>query len=314
MSLQNRLIKKFQHTKKWAKRTGISCFRVYHNDIPEYPLEIDWYEGDVVAWLHPRTRDDSPEKQFAFETHCKEALLAAFSLDPARLHLKYRYRQSDGTQYKRITQDQNRKVISEQGLHFVVNLSDYLDTGIFLDHRNTRNQVRGIAAEKRVLNLFAYTGSFSCYALAGQAAEVVSVDISNTYSKWIDQNLELNGFEYANHRLITEDCLTFLENTSPKKTQYDIIICDPPTFSNSKRMKKSSFAIDRDQLELFQLCQKHLAPDGILLFSTNSKRFRLNEEALNKYWRIINITEQSIPWDFRNTNIHKCWKMQKIPI
>ena len=308
--LMNRLIKKNKHLAKWAKRNHISVFRVYHKEIPEYPLTVDWVDGNVVAWWHERTRDDTEEKMSAYIADITQQLITAFSISPDRLFLKKRGIQKGTEKYQRLDQQQKVITIEENGLKFEINLSDYLDIGLFLDHRHHRQAIRNLSQGKRVLNLFAYTGSFTCYAIAGGAKETTTVDMSPVYLHWTERNLELNNFKSGpSHHLISEDCLQFLEKETH---QYDIIICDPPTFSNSKRMKQSSFAIERDYPDLISQCERILAPSGLLLFSTNAKGFKLDPEILPKN---LTITEKTTPHtseDFKTCLPHQCWYLTKM--
>jgi 23S rRNA (cytosine1962-C5)-methyltransferase len=200
------------------------------------------------------------------------------------------------------------KVIEEHGLKFEVNLWDYLDTGLFLDHRPTRQRVRNEANGKEVLNLFAYTGAFSVHAAAGGAATTTTVDLSNTYLEWAGRNLALNNFTVGDrHRLVRADCLRWLAETSRQPRGYDLIICDPPTFSNSSSMDKP-FAVDKDHVWLLARLRSLLKPAGVCYFSTNFRGFRLADQA----WPdgvIEDVTEASIPEDFRNRKVHRCWRL-----
>jgi 23S rRNA (cytosine1962-C5)-methyltransferase len=198
--------------------------------------------------------------------------------------------------------------VEEQGLRFEVNLSDYLDTGLFLDHRNTRAMVRDRAAGKRVLNLFAYTGSFTCYARAGGARSTITVDLSNTYCDWAARNLALNNFTAGpDHSIVRADCLDWLVHDARAAGPFDLIVCDPPTFSNSKAMARRSFALDRDLPELLQILRDLLAPGGELFFSSNSRGLRLEEDLLPAGFSVEEISGRTVPQDFRNKKIHRCW-------
>jgi len=313
--LGNRLRKRHDQLRKWAARAGIEAFRLYERDIPEFPLVVDWYAGDVVAWLQPRTRDDTPEKAAEHRARCVQEIREGLELEKGRLFLKTRRRQRhrrEGAtddelagQYERTGEANAVRVIAEQGLKFEVNLSDYLDTGLFLDHRVTRDLVRQRAQGKRVLNLFAYTGSFTCYALAGGAAATTTVDLSNTYQAWTERNMRLNGFEPSrDHRLIAADCVEWIA-----REQYDIVVCDPPTFSNSKRMKADSFAIDRDYPDLLRWIARFVAPGGEVFFSTNSRSFEFDMAHVPAGFGAHEISHRSVPEDFRNRRIHRCWRL-----
>jgi 23S rRNA (cytosine1962-C5)-methyltransferase len=312
--LGNRLAKQLKHLRGWAKAGGITCFRLYERDIPEFPAIVDWYDGDVVAWVYNRTRDDTPEKVRAFEDICEEEILDGLQVPGARLHMKYRGRIKDRSeQYDRVDDRGVVRTVEEQGLKFEVNLSDYLDTGLFLDHRKTRSIIRHYAKGKRVLNLFAYTGSFTVYARAGGAIATTTVDMSKTYQDWTKRNLELNGFavDGALHRLVHADCLQVLEAGPAPGERYDYIVLDPPTFSNSKRMEADSFAVDRDWPRLVEMATRWLADDGWLYFSTNSRQLKWDDAQVPAGYVAREISERTVPDDFRNRRIHRCWTVTK---
>ena len=312
--LGNRLAKQLKHLRGWAKAGGITCFRLYERDIPEFPAIVDWYDGDVVAWVYNRTRDDTPEKVRAFEDLCEEEILDGLQVPGARLHMKYRGRIKDRSeQYDRVDDRGVVRTVEEQGLRFEVNLSDYLDTGLFLDHRKTRSIIRHYAKGKRVLNLFAYTGSFTVYARAGGAIATTTVDMSKTYQDWTKRNLELNGFavDGALHRLVHADCLQFLEAGPAPGERYDYIVLDPPTFSNSKRMEADSFAVDRDWPRLVEMATRWLADDGWLYFSTNSRQLKWDDAQVPTGYVAREISERTVPDDFRNRRIHRCWTVTR---
>jgi 23S rRNA G2069 N7-methylase RlmK/C1962 C5-methylase RlmI len=199
-------------------------------------------------------------------------------------------------------------VVHEGGLKFVVNLSDYVDTGLFLDHRNTRQMVRERSAGKQVLNLFGYTGSFSVYAAAGGATSTTTVDKSSTYTEWTRENLELNGFIGPAHSIVRSDIKAFLDGLRPIE-KWDLVVVDPPTFSNTKGMEVD-WDVQRDHAELLQRLAGHIVPGGTVFFSTNFRRFKLDETALGDY-SVRDITRQTIPDDFRNERIHKCWVLTR---
>jgi len=312
MELANRLQKRQKHLRKWARRNGITCYRLYEKDIPEFPLIVDWYDGEVVVWIFDRSRSDTPAEIDAWRKLALAEVQEGLNVQPDQIFAKDRFRQRGLTgQYKRLDQFEHTRIVQEQGLNFEVNLSDYIDTGLFLDHRNTRDLVRKQAAGKRVLNLFAYTGSFTCYAIDGNASRTTTVDISTTYCNWTIRNFSLNGFAVdTNHRIIHKDCLQYLREAVKRRNQYDIIICDPPTFSNSKSMEVASFAIERDYPSLIRDCVQVLAPGGTLYFSNNARRFKLDESTLPSNLNIRELTPHTIPEDFRNQHIHRCWSIQ----
>ncbi len=314
MELANRLKKRQKHLRRWAGRNGITCYRLYEKDIPDFPLIVDWYDGEVVVWIFDRSRDNTPADINTWRELALTEIRAGLDVQQNQIFAKERFRRRGLTgQYKRIDQIGQTRIVHEQGLNFEVNLSDYLDTGLFLDHRNTRNLVRQQANGKRVLNLFAYTGSFTCYAIDGGASHTTTVDISSTYCNWAIRNLGHNGFAINDHhRLLRKDCLQYLREATKRHEQYDIIVCDPPTFSNSKRMDITSFSVERDYPALIRDCMKLLAPQGTLYFSNNARHFKLDESTLPSNLKIRELTPNTIPEDFRNQHIHRCWKMQNI--
>jgi 23S rRNA (cytosine1962-C5)-methyltransferase len=312
--LANRLRRVHRHLRKWARRSDVTCYRLYEKDIPDQPLIVDWYDGAAVAWAFERTRNETPEQEDAWLAAVEEAIRAGLGLAADAVFLKRRFRQKDRQegdgQYHRLGQREAVKVVAEQGLRFEVNLSDYVDTGLFLDHRPTRAAVRAEAAGKAVLNLFAYTGAFTCYARAGGAAATTTVDLSNTYLEWAARNLALNGFAPdGRHALVRADCLEFLAAAAQRPERYDLIVCDPPTFSNSKAMARP-FAVERDHPWLLERCHALLRPGGVLYFSTNFRGFRLAAAGLPPF-AIEELGERSVPEDFRNRRIHACWRMVK---
>lgn len=307
--LANRLQKRMRHLRQWARRHDISCYRLYARDIPEYPLIMDWYDGESVVWLYARGKESEVEAA-VWHQNALSQIQAALNLTPHQIFVKVRARQQGlQQQYQRFGQRKHVRLVQENGLTFEVNLSDYLDTGLFLDHRQTRAMVQAEATNKRVLNLFAYTGSFSVYATAGGAKSTTTVDISKNYCAWAERNLQHNGFQPGKqHRVLAQDCWRFL---ATDKRNYDLIICDPPTFSNSKRMKRASFAVNRDHPELIQACLKRLATGGTLLFSTNSRNFKLADTTVPHKFIATEITAQTIPEDFAKDPIHRCWRIEQ---
>ena len=306
--LDHRLAKKRRHLLKWARRVDAPCFRLYERDIPEYPLVVDWYDGDVLVWFHPRTRDDTSEAEAAHQQSCLEQIRAALEVDPAHIFVKRRQRQRGLAQYERVSEDSVIRKVREQGLHFEVNLSDYLDTGLFLDHRTTRAMVRERAKDKRVLNLFAYTGSFTVYAAAGGASHTLTVDMSNTYQEWSRRNLALNGFKEGDaHRFEQADCLQMLEAGPRGGELFDVIVLDPPTFSNSKRMVAGSFAIERDWPALLAMTLPWLSGSGQIWFSTNARGFEPTPELVPAGAQIRDITKYTIPEDFADKTPHRAY-------
>ncbi len=314
LQLANRLARVHRHLRKWARRTATSCYRLYEKDIPDQPLIVDWYDGAAVAWAFDRTRNEGPADEAAWLAGVAEAIRHGLELPAERVFLKRRFRQRDRQhgdgQYHRLEHQGVTRVVAENGLRFEVNLSDYLDTGLFLDHRPTRAEVRAAAAGREVLNLFAYTGSFSCAARAGGASATTTVDLSNTYLEWAARNFALNRLGAdPGHQLVRADCLEYLAGTAVPAGRFDLVVLDPPTFSNSKAMARE-FAIERDHPWLLERCHRLLRPGGVLYFSSNARGFALKDGGLPPF-AIEDITERSIPEDFRNRRIHRCWRMTR---
>lgn len=305
----NRLKKKFRHLWKYAKRVGTNAFRVYHRDIPEVPLEIDWYDGHlhVAEYLRPHNR--SPEEHTRWLETMIDTAARTLTVPRERVFFKRRERQRGSSQYEPLTRSGYTVTIEEQGLLFKVNLSDYIDTGLFLDHRALRMHVATRCTNKRVLNLFAYTGSFTVYAAAGGARSTVTVDLSNTYIDWARENLILNGLFGPGHELRRADVLQELQNLHREGRRFDVVILDPPSFSNSKNME-STFDVQRDHVNLITDCLSLLNPGGELYFSTNKRRFQFDREAITDTGAsITKLTKLTMPEDFQGTNIHQVWRI-----
>lgn len=311
--LANRLRKRFKHFHKWARRQGISCFRIYNHDIPEYPLIADYYEGRVVVWLSQRTRDVTEAEREAFRQDAVKQILEGLELEANNLFVKYR---RPGGQYGARSQDVNNQrsshefVVTENNLKFLVNLSDYHDTGLFLDHRQTRARLASEAAGKAVLNLFCYTGSFTVYASAAGAASTVSVDLSSRYLDWAERNLQLNGLENLDNTLVEDDVNAWIRDAAGASQRFDLIICDPPTFSNSKSTA-GIFDVERDHERLINGCLALLNPGGKLYFSTNKRNFQLNALSLPPFVLCQEITKSTIPPDFAANPPHKCYLFEQ---
>lgn len=291
----NRLRKVARHRRKWARRAGVACYRLYDRDIPEVPLVVDWYAGRLH--VADAARGGALPDLDAFLVAAGEAL----GVVEDAIFCKRRERQRGSAQYSRFAREGAVFEVPEGGHRFQVNLSDYLDTGLFLDHRRTRARVQSEAAGKRVLNLFAYTGSFTVYAAAGGATQTVTVDLSTTYLDWAAANLRLNGLEGPTHQLIRADVLQWLRAARLERPRYDLIVLDPPTFSNSKRMR-DTFDVRRDHARLIADTRALLAPGGALYFSTNARRFRLDAAVAAE-----EVTD--IPPDFERSRPHRCWRI-----
>ena len=309
--LKNRLEKNFRHLRKRAAREGIECWRVYDADLPEYATAVDIYgsrkHGDhlhVQEYQAPKDIDESIARARLREV--VRVAGAVLGVPRERIAVKMRSRGKGGEKYGRMDERGEFIEVQEGGLTFLVNLTDYLDTGLFLDHRPLRARVRELAAGKRFLNLFCYTGSVSVFAAAGGASETVSVDLSQTYLDWAARNLALNGFDLPQHKLIWSDALSYLETHS---AMFDLIFVDPPTFSNSKRA--DDFDVQRDHVRLLTRCGERLLPGGMILFSNNFRRFKLDAGALAEF-SIRDITKSTIPFDFeRNARIHHAWELRR---
>jgi len=306
--VKNRLEKNYRHLRKRAEREGIDCWRVYDADLPEYAAAVDIYRTDAGDWLHvqeyqaPASVDEN-----VAHTRLRELTRVAgevLGVPRERIALKQRRRGKGGEKYGRLDERGEFLEVQEGGLRFWVNLTDYLDTGLFLDHRPLRALLRERARDKRFLNLFCYTGAATVHAAAGGARETTSVDLSQTYLDWAARNLALNGFDQPNHRLEWADALGYLATHS---AMFDLIYVDPPTFSNSKRAE--DFDVQRDHVRLLQACGDHLLPGGTIVFSNNFRRFKLDEAALGRF-AIRDITARTIPFDFeRNARIHQAFEL-----
>ncbi len=305
----NRIKKRHMHLWKWAKRTGVSCFRIYDRDIPEIPLTVDVYQQHLHIALILKYRNFSDEEMLLWTQAMADAARRALGIQEDRVFLKTRLQQKGHQQYEKVAQLSKILEVKENDLQFEINLSDYLDTGLFLDHRDTRVMVSQFALNCRFLNLFSYTGSFSVYAAAGGAASTLSVDLSNTYSDWASRNLALNGFAGKLHRCESADVMAWLPLAVKEKQQFDLIVIDPPTFSNSKKMA-GVFDIQRDHVTIINQSLKLLSKNGAIVFSNNFRKFKLEKEKIDCKW-IDDITNKSIPEDFKGKRPHWCWLIRK---
>ncbi len=326
----NRLVKRYKHLSKWARRSGIYAYRIYDRDIPEFPVTLDIYQeyesNKIYSVLtlfelhhHPIHSEEIPKYI--------ECVCTTLNIEKSDISIKYRKKQRDNAQYEKIAETGNRIIVQEGRCRFFVNLSDYLDTGLFLDHRPTRLKIASEAEGKTVLNLFCYTASFSVHALKGGALQVCSVDLSKKYLSWAQDNATLNKLNNPKRcSFIQSDVSVFLKEAQQKRKTWDIIICDPPTFSNSKRTH-NFLDINRHWSELVRQCCTVLAKNGVLYFSSNSKKLVFSTKELNAtsdetispnqflynntIYSVEDCTTQSIPEDFRNKKIHRLWKIQQ---
>ena len=308
LMFKNRLEKVFKHRSKISKRQQIYCFRIYDRDLPEFPLIIEWYSGKVYVAEYKSQHKLSEEEYEEWFEKSLEVIKAVTNLSDDNIYCKSRQRKADRfNQYQKTGNLKEEFIVEEDGLKFLVNLSDYLDTGLFLDHRITRGMVKANISDKKFLNLFCYTGSFTVYAATGGAAETWSIDLSNTYIDWARRNLMLNTSNLKCHRFIKADVLQFLPEIPDN--YFDVIVLDPPSFSNSKMMK-DILDIQRDHEELINNCLTKLKTGGCLYFSTNLRTFKLNHEAILSS-SIKDITAATTPFDFENKLLRYCYLIEK---
>jgi 23S rRNA (guanine2445-N2)-methyltransferase / 23S rRNA (guanine2069-N7)-methyltransferase len=313
---ENRLRKNWKQMRDWARREHIDCYRIYDADMPEYSFAIDHY-GDgqenhwavVQEYAAPRTIDPQ-----AVRSRRREAYVViphVLELPPERIFFRERRRQKEGEQYEKVGHEREFEVVREAPYQFNVNFSDYLDTGLFFDHRLTRRYIGELAKGKRFLNLFAYTGTATVYAAGGGASASTTVDMSRTYLDWAKRNLALNQLAAPQHGFVQDDCLAWLAEQRENARQYDLMFIDPPTHSRSKRMTED-FDVQRDHVRLLELAKNLLARDGAIVFSNNYTRFKLDSTALNVLgFEIRDLTKQTLPKDFaRNPRIHSCFELR----
>jgi 23S rRNA (guanine2445-N2)-methyltransferase / 23S rRNA (guanine2069-N7)-methyltransferase len=312
----NRLAKNIAKLSGWARSESISCYRLYDADMPEYAFAIDLYQSDPQAshgrWLYvqeyapPATVDKARARARREEALSVLPEVTGLPLDA--IYWRTRRPQKGTWQYEQLDDRAERVVVDEGGLKFLVNFTDYLDTGLFLDHRRTRARIRRAAKDRRFLNLFCYTGAATVHAAAGGARTTTSIDMSRTYLDWARSNLEINGFRGEAHRFVQADCLRWLSEDDGAR--FDLVFLDPPTFSNSKRMQRE-FDVQRDHVALIRSTLERLAPEGLLLFSTNLRRFQLDREAFADL-AVLDITRATIPRDFeRHQRIHHCFELRR---
>jgi 23S rRNA (cytosine1962-C5)-methyltransferase len=308
LMFRNRLQKVYKHLSKQALRQGISCYRVYDHDLPEFPFIIEIYEDNLYVSEYKRRHSMEEEEYEAWWNESSQVMADVLDIAPQNIFLKLRQKKEGRLgQYQKLAEKGGEIIVMEGGLKFIVNLTDYLDTGLFLDHRLTRQMVREMAKGKKVLNLFCYTGSFSVYAASGNASEITSIDLSKTYLDWTARNMQLNFPEYDKHLLVHADVKKELQNLHSES--YDLIIMDPPTFSNSKRMN-DLLDIQRDHVKLINDCIWILKAGGVLFFSTNFSKFQLQREQI-KAAVITDITKATRPFDFAGKLYRQCFKIEK---
>lgn len=303
----NRLKKNSAHRLKWAKREGLGAYRLYHQDIPEFPFIIDRYNEYIIVWnrlkegLDQNIIEDLPQIQ----SDLRELFELPSGADD-KLVWKERMVQTREQRYQKYSEDQKHIVVHEQGRKYYCNLWDYLDTGLFLDMRTQRARIQHKLKPQSVLNLFSYTCSVGVSAALGGAI-TTNIDMSKTYLDWGMDNYKLNGIDLGVHRFIQGPCHEVLAEVPTKK--FELIFLDPPTFSNSKRMEMD-FDVQENHSELIRLALKWLTPNGVMLFSTNKKKFKLAEDLLSEF-KIQETTGLTIPEDFKNSAIHKSFEIRK---
>lgn len=345
----NRLKKRFKHLWKYARRVGTNAFRVYHKDIPELPFAVDWYNNHLHVAEYARPHERTPEEHEEWLKAMLDTAAKALTVPRERVFFKRRERQKGTDQYEPVDRRSYTLEIEEQGLLFKVNLSDYVDTGLFLDHRELRLYVAKRCEGARFLNLFGYTGSFTVYAAAGGARSTLTLDLSNTYLEWAQENMELNALIGPHHEFRRCDVLQELDVLAREGRRFDVIVLDPPSFSNSKNMQ-TTFDVQRDHLAILTQCLDLLEPGGELIFSTNKRKFQFdrqelldralqrygssrrspsttsagrpprngsgspterNNRAANEVLDIRKITKLTMPEDFEGTKIHHVWSIAR---
>ena len=302
--IQNRIEKNYKHRLKWAKREGIEAYRIYEKDIPEFPFIVDVY-GPYAVVFHKGDDEIDAEKPEHFD-YALSSVKNVLNIPEANLIIKARSRQKDG-QYEKLDQKNEYISVKEHQASFLVNLHDYLDTGLFLDHRPMRQIIYKESKDKKVLNLFSYTGSVSVMAALGGASHVTSVDMSQTYQEWARRNFSHNNISLKEHNFIVQSAMEYLEKAN---TKFDLIFLDPPTFSNSKKMAED-FEVEKDHVNLIKQCLNILSNNGTLYFSNNKRKFKL-DPIVSTMCKIVDISAKTIPDDFRDPKIHHCYKINHL--
>jgi len=316
----NRLQKRFRHLKKWAQRTGVGAFRLYDRDIPEIPLVLDFYgntadinDAALTCALYKRPYEKDEDDENKWLSAMKESVSSSLGIALDNIFVKQREKQRGLSQYEKIARAHSEKIINEYDLKFKINLSDYLDTGLFTDRRLLRAIIRSESNEKKVLNLFCYTGVFSIYAAAGGAVSTDSVDLSNTYLNWAKENFSINNIPLeGKHNLIRSDVSDYINKAVKAKMKWDIIVADPPAFSNSKKMT-DNFDLNRDLTDLLIKCLAALEENGKIFTSINLRRGAPSARELEEELRRkLNLTDLQVI-DLDNKIIDEDFKGRKIP-
>jgi 23S rRNA (guanine2445-N2)-methyltransferase / 23S rRNA (guanine2069-N7)-methyltransferase len=306
----NRLRKNLKAAQEWARKERIDCYRIYDADMPEYSFAIDWYSDGEQHWVvvqeyaPPRTIDMDAARMRRREVLA--TVPEVLGLARERIYLRERRQQKGTSQYEKVATEREYHIVREHDYQFYVNFQDYLDTGLFLDHRITRRLVAELARGKRFLNLFAYTGTATVQAVGAGASASTTVDMSRTYTDWAKRNLALNDFSDSAHEFVQADVLTWLHDNPPRR--YDLMFIDPPTHSRSKRLE-DDFDVQRDHARLLALAAKLLAARGTIVFSNNYTRFKLDPAIVDTF-DVDDWSERTLPWDFRrNPRIHRCYRL-----
>ncbi len=330
--LGNRLIKRYKHLRKWAKRIGATAWRLYDRDIPEIPLVLDIYGDYIVGALYERPYAKAEDEEEQWLNFMTTIISHSLNKDSSLISMRRRLRQRGQNQYSRLASSGNEIIVKEGGLQFTVNIFDYLDTGLFLDHRKTRDLIRQAAHGRHILNLFCYTAAFSIYAASGGALSTVSVDLSNTYLEKAEKNFLLNAYSATHvkpeaisrfaslarsgqgltkntNALVRADVLRFVHEAGLAGHTWDLIILDPPTFSNSKKMTQT-LDIRRDYHKLLDMSLKLLSPSGELWFSTNARSFAL-DRAFWPAFKIEDLKEATRDEDFRGRSLRACYRFSR---
>jgi 23S rRNA (cytosine1962-C5)-methyltransferase len=309
-ALKNRLQKNLKKLKTYLQKNGIEAYRIYNKDIPEYPYLIDIYGNNAVIYEQGKKLAEEDEaKRILHQKDIEQVIQDVFKISSQHQHFKIRQRQKGNEQYRPLAPGADDYfIIAEPPFKFWVNLERYLDTGLFLDHRPLRQFLFTNCQNKKVLNLFCYTGSLSVAAAKG-GATVVSVDMSRTYLDWAVENFVINDLDHQAHKFIQADVLKELQVMIEANVKFDIILLDPPSFSNSKRME-DDLDIERDHPIMIRDCIKLLAPEGTLYFSTNKRKFELHSIVSQQY-EVKEISQWTIPQDFHHTSIHRAFTIKR---
>jgi len=302
---------------KWSKRNSVFAYRIYDEDIPQVPVILDKYNDCFVLYDKSSLRYQTEEEKEERLKIIAAIVVDVYQISDEQLFVKTRKKQKGRDQYEKLDTVSKEIIIQENHAKFLINLSDYLDTGLFLDHRLTRKWFGESAKDKHILNLFCYTGSFSVYAALGGASSVTSIDMSKTYIEWAKRNLDINGISGRQYEFLTTDVLQWIrdESKNPDRKRYDLIMLDPPTFSNSKKMTEEWNVEENHRNFILTLLTKFLTPNGEIWFSTNFRKFVWGipeEEWKERDYQCLDKTTMSIPEDFRDKKIHRLFQIKPV--